>query len=123
VNRRRFLYFLTSLTAGSLSIANVTSPVPDKKSRIERHGTDARFHSDGRLRVGIVGVGGPGGFYLNRVAESFNYPCKRIAIARNMSYPRFSCAEDALLVANNGSYPSMIGEARPPAQDPLRHCK
>ncbi|HEV2578814.1 MAG TPA: hypothetical protein VGU25_16540 [Acidobacteriaceae bacterium] len=55
-------------------------------------------------------------FYLDRVAQSFNYPCKRIAIAQNMPYLRFSSAEDALLVAKNGSYPLTIGEAQLPAQ-------
>jgi hypothetical protein len=59
-----------------------------------------------------VGVGGPGVFYLDRVAQSFNYPCKRIAIAQNLSYLRFSSAQDALLIANNGSYSSTVREAR-----------
>jgi hypothetical protein len=77
---------------------------------------DAQFTSDGRLRVGIVGVGGPGVFYLDRVVQSFNYPCKRIAIAQNPSFLRFSSAEDALLIAKNGSYPSTIREAQLPAK-------
>jgi len=117
VNRRRFLYFLSSLTAASLCVPSVSSLVPDKKSCIEKYWRDARFRSDGRLHVGIVGVGGPGVFYLDRVAQSFNYPCKRIAIAQEMPYLRFSRAEDALLIANDGSYPSTIREAQLTAQD------
>ena len=47
MNRRRFLYFLSSLTAASLSVPSVSSLVPDKKSCIEKYWRDARFRSDG----------------------------------------------------------------------------
>jgi cell division GTPase FtsZ len=110
VNRRRFLYFLSSLTAASLSVPSVSSMVPDPKSCTEKSGRDARSQSDGRLNVGIVGVGGPGVFYLDRVAQSFNYPCKQIAIAQHMPYLRFSCAERAVLIANLGAHPSTVIE-------------
>ena len=117
MNRRRFLYFLSSLTAASLPVPSVSSLVPDQKSCIGKYGRDARFHSDGRLHVGIVGVGGPGVFYLDRVVRSFNYPCRHIAIAGNMSYLRFSRTENAVLIANHGSYPSTIREAQLIARD------
>lgn len=116
MNRSRFLYCLSSIPAASLAVPRVFSWEPNQRSVTEQPGRDARFHSDGRPYVGIVGVGGPGVFYLDRVAQSFNYPCKRIAIAQNVSYLRFSSAEDALLIANNGSYSSTIRNARLPAQ-------
>ena len=56
-------------------------------------------------------------FYLDRVAQSFNHACKRIAIAQSVPTLRFSSAEDALLIAKNHSYPSTISEAQLPAQD------
>jgi cell division GTPase FtsZ len=56
-------------------------------------------------------------FYLDRVAQCFNHPCKRIAIAQNAPHLRSSSAEDALLIAKNRSYPSTIREAQLPAQD------
>lgn len=117
MNRRRFLYCLSSFPAASLAVPRVFSREPNQRSVSEQPGRDARFHSDGRLHVGIVGVGGPGVFYLDRVVRSFNYPCKHIAIAGNMPYLRFSRAENAVLIANHGSYPSTIREAQLIARD------
>ena len=113
MNRRRFLYCLPSLTAAILPVPSRSSLVPDQNSCIEKYGRDARFHSDGRLHVGIVGIGGPGVFYLDRVAQSFNYPCKRIAIAQNMPYLRLSCAEHSVLIANLGTHPFSVIEDQP----------
>ena len=103
MNRRRFLYCLSSLPAASLAVPGVSSWEPNQKSFTEQPGRDAQSHSDGQLHVGIMGVGGPGVFYLDRVVRSFNYPCRHIAIAGNMSYLRFSRAENAVLIANHGS--------------------
>ena len=117
MNRRRFLYCLSSLPAASLAVPRVSSWEPNQKSFTEQSGRDAQFHSYGQLHVGIVGVGGPGVFYLDRVVRSFNYPCRHIAIAGNMPYLRFSRAENAVLIANHGSYPSTIREAQLIARD------
>ena len=117
MNRRRFLNFLSSLPAASLAGQGVSSWEPNQKSLTEKCGADSRFGSDRRLHGGIVGVGGPGVFYLDRVAQSFNHSCKRIAIAQNVHSLRFSSAEDALLISKNRSYPPTIKEAQLPAQD------
>jgi len=116
VNRRRFLYCLSSLPAASLAVPWVSFWEPNQKSLTEQPRRNAQSHSDGRLHVGIVGVGDVGVFYLDRVVRSFNYPCRHIAIAQNTHFLRSSCAEDALLIAKNGSYPT-IREARLAAQD------
>jgi cell division GTPase FtsZ len=51
-------------------------------------------------------------FYLERVAQSFNYPCKKIAIVSNAAYLRWSHVEHAILIANHGLRPSTVREAQ-----------
>lgn len=117
MNRRRFLYCLSSLPAASLAVPWVSSWEPNQKPSTEQLERNAQSHSDRRLHVGIVGIGGPGVFYLDRVAQCFNHPCKRIAIAQYAPHLRASSAQEALLIAKNRSYPSTITEAQLPTQD------
>lgn len=95
----------------------VAPSVSLKPNREFRTGRDAHPHSGEPLHVGIVGVGGPGVFYLDRVAQSFNYPCKQIAVASNIAFLRFSRAEDAVLIANHGSHLPTIRDAQLMARD------
>jgi len=116
VNRRMFLYCLSCLPAASMASPGVLLE-PNQKSCTRKI---AQSPSDGPLHVGIVGIGGPGVFYLDRVSQSLNYPCKQIAIAGNIAFLRLSRAENAVLIANHGSHPPTVREAQLMARD--RKC-
>jgi cell division GTPase FtsZ len=117
VDRRKFIYSLSTLPAACLALPRAFSPESNQRSSTERSERNSQFSTAGQLNVGIVGIGGAGVFYLDRVAQSFNYPCKQIAIAGNLPYLRFSCAEHSVLIANHGSHPSTIREAQLVARD------
>ena len=56
-------------------------------------------------------------FYLDRVARSFDAPCKRIAIADRMSYLRFSSSQYTLLIPKQCGRPTTIREAQARARN------
>src|ERR1035437_65294 len=122
VNRRKFIFCLSSFPAVSLALPRAFSLESNQKSCAD-HGGDERFErnaqspSDRQLSVGIVGVMGVGLYQLDRVAQDLNFPCKTIAIATNMARLRRSHAEHALLISDHGFKPTTIRDAQLMARD------
>jgi len=85
MNRRQFLYSLTSPAAAGLTQSCLFSLNPNRRAAAERGGAEptsiiARYSSHERLRVGLVGVVGAGVYWEYRIARKLDYPFKIIAV-------------------------------------------
>jgi cell division GTPase FtsZ len=59
--------------------------------------------------VGVVGVGV---YFLDRVVQDLNFPCKTIAVETNMGRLRWCHAQDSILIDDHGPIPETFNDTR-----------
>jgi hypothetical protein len=116
VNRRKFLYSLSSLPAANLSIGMASSQRTNQDF-CGRTESNTQPISKGPLHVGLLGIVGVGVYHLNWIAQSLNFPCKQIAIETDLGRLRWCHAEHTLLIGDHGFTPATIRDAQLMARD------
>jgi len=77
----------------------------NQESSAERPQDIAKYSSEGRLRVGMVGSVGIDLYYLDIVARDLNFPCREIAIETDIGRLRWCHADHSLLICDPGFDP------------------
>lgn len=124
MDRRKFLYSLTSLSAATLAVPSLFSLESNGGCSAEHSGDESfsrkqKYSPYEPLRVGLVGVVGVGVYFLYRVARQLDYPCKTIAIETNSNNDRLGWChpENSLLIGGSGQIPATITDARRMGRD------
>jgi len=112
VNRRRFLYCLSSVASAGLAAPRVSPLKCSDESSATCSERNAQALLDGRPRVGIVGVVGVGVYFLDRVVQDLDFPCKTIAVETNMGRLHWCHAQDSILIDDHGPIPETFNDTR-----------
>ena len=112
VNRRRFLYCLSSVTSAGQAAPRVAPLKRNHESSTRCSKRDAQAPLNGQPRVGVVGVVGVGVYFLDRVVQDLNFPCKTIAVETNMGRLRWCHAQDSILIDDHGPIPETFNDTR-----------
>jgi hypothetical protein len=110
VNRRRFLYCLSSLAAVDSRAPGVFSLRPNPESGAECSEQNEQARSDGQLRVGFLGIAGVGVYFLDKVAQQLGYPGKTLAIENQADRVRWRHAHESILIDDDGSVPETTSD-------------
>jgi len=112
VNRRRFLYCLSSVASAGLAAPRVSPLKRNHESSARCSERNGQAPLNGQPRVGIVGVAGVGVYFLDRVVQDLNFPCKTIAVETNMGRLRWCHAQDSILIDDHGPIPETFSDTR-----------
>lgn len=112
VNRRRFLYCLSSVTSAGPAAPRLSPLKRNHEFSARCSKRDAQAPLNEQPRVGVVGVVGVGVYFLDRVVQDLNFPCKTIAVETNMGRLRWCHAQDSILIDDNGPIPETFNDTR-----------
>jgi hypothetical protein len=112
VNRRRFLYCLSSVAFAGLADPGISRLIRNQVSSARSSKPNAQGLLNGQARAGIVGVVGVGVYFLDRVVQNLGFPCKTIVVETNADRIRWRHAHDSILVDGHGPIPETLRDTR-----------
>lgn len=112
MNRRRFLYCLSSVASAGLAAPRVSPLNRNHESSAKCSERKAQASFNGQPRVGVVGVVGVGVYFLDWVVQDLNFPCKTIAVETNAGRLRRCHAQDSILIDGHGPIPETLSDTR-----------
>lgn len=117
MNRRKFIQCISSIPAASLALPRATLMEPGRKSGAEKPEINYEPRSTEPLRIGIMGIVGASVYYVDRVAQSLNFPCRKIAVETDKVRLCWCRPSDNLLIGDCGMKPATIKDAELMARD------